>query len=379
MRYHPTNRKRNSLKRNVFAFGAFLIFFYGCLSAQTLIVKGENAPFELSVLGTDNQFVANVDSFIVLSKTRIAIRKKDDIGFQLYNYKLNLLGNAKVSAAKRQMNDIIPFAIGKEWGIADSNGVLIIKPKFEEVLWVNADKIGVKIDNKFAIVGKNGKWIMKPGMPLDQFEKYTETSNCGKLKSLENQFDRIFLEDTGNIKRIQKDGFYGYINCKTERVIASPKFMKAEPFLQDKAVVKISKGYNLINGEGAICELQYFDSIVSSPNKNLVFYAGKGDDSWMGLLSDNCEIVVPGTYKFIDHFSGEYAVCSKNGNGKNYLSNEGDDVFPKMSFEKAEPVVGGFGVVRFNNAFHVLDVKSANPRSLFLSENRKSFRLVALE
>ena len=135
----------------------------------------------------------------------------------------------------------------------------------------------------------------------------------------------------------------------------------------------------MINIEGAICELQYFDSIVSGPNKNLVFYAGKDDDCWMGLLSDNCEIVVPGTYKFIDHFSGEYAVCSKVGIGKNYLTNNGDEVFSKMSFEQAEPVVGGFGVVKFNNAFHVLNVKSANPKSLFLSENRKSFRLLALE
>jgi hypothetical protein len=379
MRYHPTNRKRNSLKRNVYAIGTFLILFCGCLSGQTLLVKGEKAPYELSILGADNQFVANVDSFIVLSKTRIAIRKKDDIGFQLYNYKLNLLGNAKVSIAKRQMSDVIPFAIGKEWGIADSNGILIIKPKFEEVLWVNEDKLGVKIDNKFAIVGKNGKWVIKPGMPLDQFEKYTETGSCGKMKSLENQFDKIFLEDTGNIKRIQKDGFYGYVNCITERLIASPKFIKAEPFAQNKAVVRISKGYNLMNSEGAICELQYFDSIVSGPNKNLVFYAGKDDDCWMGLLSDNCEILVPGTYKFIDHFSGEYAVCSKVGIGKNYLTNNGDEVFSKMSFEQAEPVVGGFGVVKFNNAFHVLNVKSANPKSLFLSENRKSFRLLALE
>ena len=315
----------------------------------------------------------------MLSKTRIAIRKKDDIGFQLYNNKLSLIGKAKVSTAKHQMNDLIPFAIGKEWGIADSNGVLKIKPKFEEVVWVNADKIGVKIDNKFAIVGKNGKWIVKPGMPKDQFYKFTERAVPSIVKSLLRQYDKIFLEDTSDIKRIQKDGFYGYLNCKTEKVIASPKFIKAEPFAQNKAVVKISKGYNLINCEGAICELQYFDSIVSSPNKNLIFYAGKGEDCWMGLLSDNCEITVPGTYKLIDRFVGDYAICSKVGNGKNYLSNNGDEVFHKMIFEYAEPVVGGFGVVKFNNAFHVLDVKSANPKSLFLSENRNSFRLVALE
>jgi len=315
----------------------------------------------------------------VLSKTRIAIRKRDDIGFQLYNYKLNLLGNAKVSTAKRQMTDLIPFAIGKEWGIADSNGVLKIKPKFEEVLWVNEDKIGVKIDNKFAIVGKNGKWIVKPGIPKDQFDKYTENKVSALVKSLQTEYDKLFLEDTSDIKRILKNGIYGYLNCKTAKVIASPMFMNAEPFAQNKAVVKISKGYNLINSEGAICELQYFDSIVSSPNKNLIFYAGKGEDCWMGLLSDNCEIVVPGTYKLIDKFVGDFAICSKVGSGKNYLTNNGDEVFPKMSFEQVEPVVGGYGVVKFNNAFHVLDVKSANPMSLFLSENRNSFRLVALE
>jgi hypothetical protein len=379
MRYHPTNRKRNSLKRNFYAIGAFLILFCGCLSAQTLLVKGENAPYELSVLGTDNQFVANVDSYIVLSKTRIAIRKKDDIGFQLYNYKLNLLGNAKVSTAKRQMSDVIPFAIGNEWGIADSNGVLKIKPKFEEVVWVNADKIGVKIDNKFAIVGKNGKWIVKPGIPKDQFDEYNKSKYSALIKSIQNQYEKVFVEDTGDIKRIKKDGLLGYLNFKTAKVIAPPQFVKAEPFSQNKAVVKISKGYNLINSEGAICELQYFDSIVSSPNKNLIFYAGKGEDCWMGLLSDNCEIIVPGTYKLIDKFVGDYAICSKVGNGKNYLTNNGDEVFPTMSFENAEPVIGGFGVVKFNNAFHVMDVKSANPKSMFLSENRTSFRLIALE
>ena len=315
----------------------------------------------------------------MLSKTRIAIRKKDDIGFQLYNYKLNLLGNAKVSTAKRQMSDVIPFAIGNEWGIADSNGVLKIKPKFEEVVWVNADKIGVKIDNKFAIVGKNGKWIVKPGIPKDQFDEYNKSKYSALIKSIQNQYEKVFVEDTGDIKRIKKDGLLGYLNFKTAKVIAPPQFVKAEPFSQNKAVVKISKGYNLINSEGAICELQYFDSIVSSPNKNLIFYAGKGEDCWMGLLSDNCEIIVPGTYKLIDKFVGDYAICSKVGNGKNYLTNNGDEVFPTMSFENAEPVIGGFGVVKFNNAFHVMDVKSANPKSMFLSENRTSFRLIALE
>ncbi len=292
---------------------------------------------------------------------------------------MNLLGNAKVTAAKRQMNDLIPFAIGNEWGIADSNGVLKIKPKFEEVLWVNADKIGVKIDSKFGIVSKNGKWIVKPGLTKEQFDNYTINKVSGLIKSLQGEYDKIFFEDTSDIKRTLKDGMYGYLNCKTAKVIASPKFIKAEPFGQNKAVVKISKGYNVINSDGAFCELQYFDSIVSSPNKNLIYLTGKGDDCWMGLLSDNCEIVVPGTYKSIEHFVGNFAVSSKTGNGKNYITNNGDDVFPTMSFEYAEPLVGDFGVVKFNNAFHVMDVKSANPKALFLSENRKTFNLFALE
>ena len=284
-----------------------------------------------------------------------------------------------MSTAKRQMEDIIPFAIGNEWGIADSNGTLKIKPKFDEVIWVNADRVGVRVGNDYGIVNKNGKWITKPGISKEQFDKYTDSNVSALIKSLQREYDKVFIEDTSYIKRVQKDGFFGYMNSKMAKVIAPPQFVKAEPFGLDKAVVKTSRGYNLINNEGNICELQYFDSIASSSSQNLVFYTGKGEDCWVGLLSDNCEIVVPGTYRMIDKFVGDFAVCSRIGNGKNYIKNNGDEVFPKMSFEQAEPVVGGFGVVKFNNAFHILDVKSANPKTLFLSENRNSFRLVALE
>lgn len=379
MRNTPTNRKRNSIQRNLYAFGTFLTLFCGCLSGQTLLIKGESAPFTLSVLGADNQFVENVDSFKVLGKTRIAIRKKDDIGFQLYNNRLNLLGNAKVTAAKHQMSDIIPFSIGDKWGIADSNGTLKIKPKFDEVIWVKGDKIGVRIKNEYAIVAKNGKWIVKPGMPKQQFESDAERNIPTNATKFASQFDKVFWEDTASIIRVLKSNLYGYLNVKNGSLVAAPQFLDAAPFSGSKAVVRTSRGFNLMNKEGTVCALQYFDSIIPSRNKNLVFCTGKGDDRWMGLITDKCEIIVPGTYKSIEQFVGEIAVCSKNGNGKNYLTNEGDEVFPKMSFEQAEPLVGNFGIVKFNDAYHVLDIKSANPKALFLAGNRNSFQLIHLE
>ena len=307
------------------------------------MLEGASKPFTLKQLVSPFAELKEVDTLIVLSERRIAIRKTGELGFRMYTSGLEMLNGSMANEVSERGEGYIAFRIGEEWGIADSIGNVTIKPRFNEIGLLGKDgNFWVRQETKWGLINKLGKWIEKPRGNRDgQMVAYMAplSSDITVRKNNENQF---------------------------------------VTFRFGTAPLKTENGWTLVDTNNNICKHQYFDSLSESYHGVHIYSMGVGEDRWMGLLIKDCEILVPGTYRIIDSFYGNYSVSSKDGTSFNYLNLEGDEVFLRKSFEKAEPAVGDYGVLLNSGKWEVKNLRDPLALPVYTSADRNSFRLVSL-
>jgi len=308
-----------------------------------LLLEGAAKPFTLKQLVSPFAELKEVDTLVVLSERRIAVRKTGELGFRMYTSGLELLNGSMANELSARGEGYIAFRIGEEWGIADSLGRMEIKPRFDEIGLLKKDgSFWVRQDTKWGRTSKQGKWIEKPR---------------------ENRDGQMFAYTAGinpDIK-IRKNEANEFV---TFRFGSTP--------------VRNEKGWTLLDTNNNTCKLQYFDSLSESYRGVHIYSMGHREDRWMGLVIKDCEIIVHGTYRKIDSFHGNYAVCSKDGAWFNYLDLKGDEVFLRKSFEKAEPAIGGYGVILKDGKWEVKILHDPLALPVYISEQRNSFRLITL-
>ena len=54
------------------------------------------------------------------------------------------------------------FESNGKWGFKDSTGMVIIKPRFDAVLYFNEGLCSVKINGKWGVINKNGTVVIQP-------------------------------------------------------------------------------------------------------------------------------------------------------------------------------------------------------------------------
>ncbi len=307
----------------------------------------------------------------------MAVRKTGEQGFRLYTSTLRPIGNSLVSRIGIQHEAMIPFAFGDDWGIADTNGHVLIKPRFDEIILIKHGKIAVRKGNQFGVINSSGKWILKPESDKSKALNLLHPPPKSTSKFDSSLFDKVAFEDGDSIVRVYKNKRVGFVDLRTGRTISEIIFEEASPFILGKAIVKNENGYTLMNESGQICPMQMFDFIQFDQSLNLVFYSGEGSERWMGLLGDHCEIIVPGSFREIGHFSESFARCSRTGIGYNYLDQKGDEVFPKKVFSTAEDPQNGFGLVCENNVWQILNLWNADPRPVYVSNDRTAFQIIS--
>jgi hypothetical protein len=344
--------------------------------SQALVRVGKQAPYSLRELVQPFGQLENVDSCVMISPTRIAVRKTGEKGFRLYTSTLKLLGENQVNQILSQQEQLIPFAFGTQWGLADTNGHVRIKPRFDEIIQIKDGKILVRQDSKFGVVSSNGKWIHKPDSDPEKAKVLLLSSKEEKAKSRFLDFEKFEFQDGDSIIRVCKKGKVGFLDLRSNQLIAFPSFEEASMFCYGKAVIKNENGYTLMDANGQLCPMQMFDFIQADRVPNLVFYSGTGADKWMGLLGTNCEILVPGSFKEIGHFYGDFAICSRSGEGYNYFDQKGDEVFPKQNFSKVENPANGFGILYDNSKWKIVNLNLADPRPILEFTDRSEFQLI---
>ncbi len=343
--------------------------------SQALLQLGNTPPYTLRELVQPFAVLPNVDSCQVISATRLAIRKTGETGFRLFTSTLRPVGNALVSQVGTLTEGLIPFAIGTQWGLADSLGNVRIKPRMDEILQIRNGHILVRKGNAFGVMNFSGKWLLKPLPDHTLAQQHLLPARSSRVNDFLLAYERVFFEDGDSLIRVMKKNLYGFIDLRTATVLLAPQFEQASAFAYGNAVVKTEHGFTLLNAAGRVCPMQMFDFIEPDPLPNRVFYSDDGSDRWMGLLGDKCAILVPGSYRQIAAFHGSFARCSRTGELFNFMDQKGDEVFPGMHFEQVEDAVGGFAVVRQKAVWNIVQLNTADPRPLFESSDRTTFRL----
>lgn len=74
--------------------------------------------------------------------------------------------------------ELIPYRKGKLWGFADTNGKLIVKPKYSKVFYPRCDIITVMLGDQYGVINREGKTIIPPG-DYDYIEASCGINNAG--------------------------------------------------------------------------------------------------------------------------------------------------------------------------------------------------------
>lgn len=111
-----------------------------------------------------------------------------------------------------------------KWGYTDGNGIIIIKPQFDDAEDFSGDIARVKVGAKYGYIDKTGEFIIKP------------------------QFDKLYDFSEG-LAAVKVGDKWGYIDMSGELVI-TPQFDLAFCFSEGIAKVKIGDKYKYIDKTG---------------------------------------------------------------------------------------------------------------------------------
>ncbi|HTF80173.1 MAG TPA: WG repeat-containing protein [Cytophagales bacterium] len=160
-------------------------------------------------------------------------------------------------------------------GLVDNyTGKYIIDPKITDMEKLGPRCFAYKMDGKWGAVNHLGEKVIKsdfdlltkwqPGLVLaKKKDKYKILNEKGK--SISNTYDYIGpnVNDFGVFKFGDK---YGYLN-KTGSIMIGPKFEEARNFSGERAIVKASGKYQIINAHGKILGSSTYDKIESDSSR----------------------------------------------------------------------------------------------------------------
>ena len=127
------------------------------------------------------------------------------------------------------------FESNGKWGFKDSTGMVIIKPRFDAVLWFSEGLCPVKIKDKWGFINKNGTVVIQP--------KY------GSARTFCNGYSVVV---TNNL--------WGVINKKGEETAPLKFKYRISNFFGDTAMTQIDTSYYYINPKGEIIGDIQFDN-----------------------------------------------------------------------------------------------------------------------
>ena len=406
MRHLTPYRKGNPGKRNLpfNVLVCFLIYSSPLLTAQALLCIGHKSPYELRLAGQPSVRLNGVDSFFVISAQRIAIRLQAETHFRVYNTRFEVVSPVPVEAVKSDGHPYFAFRISGKWGLADSVGKLLIKPRFQAVGRVSEGLVALLDNGQWGFADLRGKWKIKPRFAANALQDSAPAFSGGFALILDSpsggwrylkkdgQFrgSRAYPEAYpymyGHAWVREEEGFYlinpegravlgpyfdivpnpasalvpvlnnelfGFVDVRVAKERSSCRFLEVSPSTNAHAAVLTTNGWTLIDSLGRLCKSDYFNYIESTGTDSYVFYTGDSDDRWAGLLSNNCSIEVPAVWRFISTFRNGFAVASADSEHFFLIDPAGKDYLRELKFRGITTPVNGYVLAR-NTEEHVL-------------------------
>jgi hypothetical protein len=399
MRHVTPYRKGHKGERNLPFIGLVLLVFLGTaqLQAQALLCIGQSPPFELRLAGSSGLRMTGVDSFYVLSANRIAIRRVGEPLFGVYNRRFEAVSQIPVEAVKDAGAPWFAFRFGGKWGLADTSGKVVIKPKYEGVGRVSEGLVALLEGGKWGFADLRGRWKIKPRF---EHSAAQDTAPC-----FSHGWALMADPQTGGWRYLGKDGqfrgsraypeafpyFYPHTWVREEEgfflidlqgkavlgpyfdIVPNPgsplvpvlqhdlfglvdlqrglersacQFYEVSAQTRGHAAVLTTQGWTLIDSLGRLCRSDYFEYLESTGTNSYVFYSGEPGDRWAGLLGSDCVIEVPAVWRYISAFSDGFAVASTDGESYFLIDPEGQQYLKEEGFRQMAPPINGFMLAR---------------------------------
>lgn len=167
--------------------------------------------------------------------------------------------------------DLIPvrFKEGKDWGVMDNTGKIVINPQFNEIGNFKEGKAWFYNGEQYGFIDTKGKYIINPQFEYcSDFSEGLASFRQGSVYGFIDEEGKIVInpqfEKVGNFKNgyalIRQGKKWGYIN-RTGKISINPQFDMASDFFGDIAFVKIDKKWGIINKDGDYVVTPQFNNI----------------------------------------------------------------------------------------------------------------------
>jgi WG containing repeat len=425
MRHFDAHRKGNPRKGNFPFVGLVcLILLSSAAFGQSLLRIGDKPPYTLKCIDAPFVSVLEVDSFVVLSKNRIAIKSTQQPGFRLYTAKLEALSSMPVEEVRPGREGIYPFRFEGLWGLADSMGKVIVKPKFTDAGVYSEGRIGLRDESCWGFASKTGKWLIKPKYHCEIEDVRPEFScsralvydpGSGGWKYIDTEgkfinqraypmafpfrYNHAWVQENDGFYLINQQGeiklgpfldivpdpgsplvpylkndLFGFVDVSQAKLLTNAEFLEVSGHHLGTAAVLTTKGWTLLNASGKTCTLDYFESLEFAEEGVFVYTSGEPDDRWAGITDRNCMIVVPAIWKSIGTYHQGVAAATKNGVQYELIDLEGNSLIKGAKFDRCSNPIGGCMIVQLDGMQQVVQLKEGAlvPELVFpLSESLK--------
>lgn len=313
---------------------------------------------------------------------------------------------------KEGLGDVV---INGKCGFINSTGKIVIKPKFDEVIYPFNEGIAVVRSGAIlpipetgkgdilAVTGLFGRWrhIDKKGRPAYKKSGFYVTGNfserlapvvvkgkstgflsyewkCGFVDKngemvIPAKYNRVGDFSEGLVAFEDPNRHFGYMNTKGEIVI-EPSYDLAFAFSEGLAKVTKAK-YGFVNKQGdVVIPLRYDFALYFSEGLAAV----KKDEKW-GFVNKSGDVVIPLQYDYASWFSDGLAHVIKD-NKHGYIDRGGRLVIP-FKFDHANPFSEGLAAVMVESKWGYIDKKGdfvIQPKFYLASPFTEGFAKVAV-
>ncbi len=335
------------------------------------------------------------------------MRKTGEKEFRLYTAQLRMVSNISANEIIAGDNGLLSFSIDGKWGLADTNGRLLIKPRFEDAGAFREGLVAFRERSCWGFMTRHGKWQIKPRFNCeiegfkpefsDGFAVVYDASAGGwryltKDGKIINQraYEYAYPFRYGHAWMGERDGMY-LINKKTEVVLGPYDDMvpfapaPVIPYIKNSffgllnlkngeeltpaiyseisalhngyAAVRSDNGWTIIDSTGQTCRNDFFESLEFAEGKAFIFGNGPYYDRWLGLAATDCSVLLPAQWKWLGRFHCGIAVAGKTTMEYELIDEKGESVMPELHFTKSGNPAGGYINIIQENSQYIVDLK----------------------
>lgn len=263
-----------------------------------------------------------------------------------------------------------------KWGFVDAEGNIAIQSKYSFVQ---------RFKNNTAIFYLNDKWGV-----IDKFDKIVVENKYNHIKRVSSSNNDFFIVGIAHNSA-------GFINKNGKNIIAN-KFSNAEPFCNDRAVVKINNYYNWIDTLGNVINDVKYEAVSSFSNNRACFklkkkwglidnigneltkpiydqiYSCNTNATWAKIKSNSYILGRDGELKNklpfnrVYQFDFNYTFAQIKGKRKYSLVHASGSIIKKNKYKKVEPFNKYAAVCAKRRKFGLID---STARKIIPFKNKK--------